>query len=97
MKLGMPIPPAQQFKVDLGGTDYTVADWAWPEKKILVFIDGTSTSLHGDPEQAKKDKLKRAKARMKGYQVVVVTNADLKDDTAMSGHFQEIAVYLEAQ
>ncbi|MEE8586098.1 MAG: DEAD/DEAH box helicase, partial [Acidobacteriota bacterium] len=38
---GFPRPPAAQFRVDLDG-DSTVADYAWPDRKVLLYIDGLS-------------------------------------------------------
>jgi ATP-dependent helicase YprA (DUF1998 family) len=44
-----PQPDEAQHHVDLGNGNHTVADFAYIEGKVLVFIDGTSPELHGDP------------------------------------------------
>ena len=87
---GFPEPTAAQYRVDLDG-DATVADYAWPEKKVLIFIDGMPTGLHGDPRQSAVDRMRRAKARLKGWRVVEITAEALKDAGAMAVHLQEIA------
>lgn len=90
-----PVPPAQQLRVDLGGGDYTLADWAWPDRKLLVFIDGTSKKLHGNPAQRAKDHLKRQKCRLLGYYVVEITAQELADSTALAYKFEELRLYLD--
>ncbi|MBN1888258.1 MAG: DEAD/DEAH box helicase [Thermoflexales bacterium] len=89
----VPLPPEKQYRVELG-TGYTVADFAYPQQRVLVFIDGMSASLHGDPEQRRKDKLKRAQARMQGWHVVESTAEGLKDETTLGLMLDELALYL---
>ncbi len=91
-----PVPPTSQHCVELGGGDRTVADWAYPERKVLVFVDGTSPQLHGDPERRRLDRLRRAKARALGWRVVEITAQGLRDSASLSVHLEEIAVYLES-
>lgn len=91
---GFPVPPAQQYRVELGDGGYTLADWAYPEKKVLVFIDGMSRALHGDPRQRATDRVKRAKAKLRGFQVVEMTAQELTDEGALSVRLEELAVYL---
>jgi very-short-patch-repair endonuclease len=89
-----PVPPVQQYRVDVGDGRYTLADWAYPEKKVLVFIDGMSRGLHGDPERRLRDNRVRAIARMRGFQVLVLTAQELTDEGALSIRLEELAVYL---
>ncbi len=58
-----PLPPQRQLRVDLGAT-YTVADFAYPEYNVLVYVDGLS--VH-NPDL---DAITTAKLRHEGYQVV---------------------------
>ncbi|MBI5491117.1 MAG: DUF1998 domain-containing protein [Deltaproteobacteria bacterium] len=92
---GFPVPPAQQFRVSFEDGSYTDADWAYPDKKVLVFIDGMSAALHGDPKRRARDKLLRAKARLKGFQVVEITAEALKDEGSLAVHLEELGMYLE--
>ncbi|GAB4435397.1 MAG: DEAD/DEAH box helicase [Anaerolineae bacterium] len=87
-----PLPEAQ-FKVDLG-VEFTVADFAYPANKVLLFIDGMSERLHGNPEQQRKDRLKRAKAKMKGYQVLVISAEGLKDTANVALLLDKLALLL---
>ena len=89
-----PVPPQSQFKVDLGAGSYTIADFAYPNERVLVFIDGMGKKLHGDPDRQRKDKLARAKLKMKGFHVVEITAEALQDDGSVAMHLDEIAVYL---
>lgn len=88
-----PLPPQAQYRVELG-TNYTVADFAYPEQKVLIFIDGMSASLHGNPEQRRKDKIKRTQAKMQGFQVVEISAEGLKDHMNVANMLTELALYL---
>ena len=89
-----PLPPRSQYRVELSGGSFTVADYAYPDETVLIFIDGMSKTLHGDPNQRRKDKLQRAKAKMLGYRVVEITAEALKDDVSLALALDELAVYL---
>jgi len=92
---GFAPPPETQFRVDLGNANYTVADFAWPDAKVLVFIDGTSMHLHGDPDRARRDRQKRRQAQMLGWMVVVITAQELSDEQALGLRLEELADYLD--
>ena len=61
---------------------------------VYACIDGMSAKIHGNPEQQRKDKLLRAKAKMKGFQVVEVSAMGLSDDVTLSMMFGELAILL---
>lgn len=92
---GFPLPTASQFVVDLGGGSSTIADWAYPEQQVLIFVDGMSKGIHGNQEQQRKDRLARAKAKVKGFQVLEITAQALSDETVMDGRLEELAIYLD--
>lgn len=96
-KHNFPLPPASQFHIDLGGGKHTRADYAYPVKKILIYIDGLSYKLHGNLTQKTKDTITRAKLRKMGFSVVEISVDCLKDDEALSYKLEEIAVYLEGE
>jgi hypothetical protein len=89
-----PPPPAQQYRVTLPDGTTTIADWAYPEKRVLIYIDGMSKEYHGSSRQAHEDNLLRAKLRMAGYNVVAITAEALKDDASVSAHLEELSIYL---
>lgn len=91
---GFELPPESQYRVDLGNGNYTVADFAWPDAKVLVFIDGTSMHLHGDPNRARRDRQKRRQAQMLGWLVIVITAQELSDEQALGLHLEDLADYL---
>ena len=84
----------KQHQVALEDGTTTFADFAYQEEKVLIYIDGTSEQLHGDPERRRADHLTRVKLRSKGYQVVESTAEALHDQTALNRMLNEIAVYL---
>ena len=69
----------------------------FPNKKIIVVIDGLSTKIHGNPKQRRRDMLQRAKARAKGYQVLEMSAQSLKDDIYLQGKLNELAIYLDIE
>lgn len=93
-KRNFPVPPAQQYRVSFDDGSHTDADWAYPDKKVLVFIDGMSEKLHGDPRRRARDKLLRAKTRMRGFHVVEMTAEALRDEASLAVHLEELAMYL---
>lgn len=93
-KYGHDKPPEAQFRIDLRNGNYTVADFAYPDKKILVYIDGTSANLHGDPMQARNDRRKRTMLRADGWNVIEITAQALDDEQAMAIHLDDLSIYL---
>jgi len=86
--------PTEQHRVDLDPQSYTVADFAWVEERILVFIDGTSLHLHGGSEQRRKDRIKRRKAEMLGWKIVEITAQELSDQQSLAYKLDDIGIYL---
>lgn len=64
-------------------------------KTILIFVDGLSKKIHGNPEAQRKDKLKRVKLRMAGYNVIETSARGLKDDANLELFLQELGLYLQ--
>jgi len=90
-----PLPDKSLYKVELSGGDYTVADYAYEDKKILIYIDGLSRKLHGNFQRKKNDSILRAKAKLKGYNIVEMSAQSLLNDKEYTDHkLEEIAVYL---
>ncbi len=89
-----PQPDKSQYKVELAGGDYTVADYAFEDKKILIYIDGLSRKIHGNFKQKKTDSILRAKAKLKGFSVVEISAQGLKDEQYMNDKLEEIGLYL---
>lgn len=95
-KRGFPVPPASQYRVDLPNGSFTVADWAYPDDKVLVFIDGMSQALHGNPKQQQRDRAKRSMAKMKGFRVHEIPAEALNDEAWVGILLEEIASQLSA-
>lgn len=95
---GFPNPTHAQYEINLNG-EYTLADFAYednlPQKTILIFVDGLSRNIHGNPAAQQRDKLKRVKLRLEGYNVIETSARGLKDETNVISFLQELSLYLE--
>ncbi len=67
------------------------------DKGVLIYLDGLSTSLHGNPETAERDREIRSWLRNNGYQVIEITYVELDDRNAMIRHFKKLARYLSGK
>jgi len=56
-----------------------------------------SSSLHGDPATAARDREIRSWLRNNGYQVIEITYVELDDRDAMVRHFRKLARYLSGR
>ncbi len=69
----------------------TTPDWVHEPTKVVVYLDGMSRGLHGDPNVAKKDHILRQAVELDGWTVIVVQSRDLNDPQAMRQHLRNIA------
>ncbi len=69
----------------------TEPDWLHPDSKVVVYLDGMSRGLHGDPKQAQKDNMIRQALELDDYRVIVVQSRDLADPEALRQHLKNIA------
>lgn len=96
---GLPEPTCQRT-VDLGaGYGVTIPDFFYEgddedEPGICIYLDGMAGHIHGNPEQAAKDKLLRAKLRSLDFEVVEVRSFELDDKNAVVRAISKIAKYL---
>jgi len=96
---GLPAPICQQ-RIDLGaGYGGTIPDFFYEgedddEPGICVYLDGMAGHIHGNDEQAEKDRAIRAKLDSLGYEVVVVRSFELDDRDAVVRAIARIAKYL---
>ena len=96
---GLPTPLCQQ-RIDLGaGYGGTIPDFFYAgeddeESGICIYLDGMAGHIHGNPEQAEKDRAIRAKLDSLGYEVVVVRSFELDDKNAVVRAIARIAKYL---
>jgi len=67
------------------------------DKGVCIYLDGMSSSLHGDPQIAARDREIRAWLRNNGYQVIEITYVELDDREAMIRHFRKLAKYLSGK
>ena len=99
LEAGMPAPICQQ-RIDLGaGYGGTIPDFFYQgededEPGICIYLDGMAGHIHGNPEQAEKDRAIRAKLDSLGYEVVVVRSFELDDKKAVVRAIARIAKYL---
>ena len=87
-KYGIVHPTKDHYVIkDEDGGFIANADFAYPEKKIAIFIDGKK--YHQDiPEQADKDRAITNKLQAMGWTVFRFTNTDLKNDADVASTLQ---------
>lgn len=95
---GLPTPIAQH-PIDLGpGFGGTIPDFFYEgeddEPGICIYLDGMAGHIHGNAEQAEKDRAIRAKLVDLNYEVVVVRSFELDDKDAIVRAIARIAKYL---
>jgi ATP-dependent helicase YprA (DUF1998 family) len=96
---GLPAPLCQH-RIDLGaGYGGTIPDFFYEaededEPGICIYLDGMAGHIHGNPEQAEKDRAIRAKLDSLGYEVVVVRSFELDDKDAVVRAIARVAKYL---
>jgi hypothetical protein len=88
------LPAERQYRVDLGDGDSTVADFAYPDEMVLIYVDDMSDRIHGNPQQRLRDTILRAKAKMQGYNVASITAQALSDDIGAAAFLNELAVFI---
>jgi len=69
----------------------TTPDWVHEPTKVVVYLDGMSRGLHGDPNVAKKDHILRQAVELDGWTVIVVQSRDLNDPQAVRMHLRNTA------
>lgn len=82
-----PAPDKRQYSVSLGTTS-TIADFAYPEHKLLVYVDGMSV------HNRQLDTVTTARLRSQGYQVARISAQGLHDPGQLPAFLNELAVYL---
>ena len=92
---GFPPPDSDQYRINLGGSSYTVADFAYTDFKVAIYIDGLSRNLHGDPGNKVKDRRLRAVLVEKGWKPLVISAQGLKDTEQFNAFLEEIRKALE--
>jgi len=77
--------------------DVTYADPDDENRKILIYLDGLSKHIHGNPETQVRDREIRAELRAEEHCVIEITAHDLSDQNAMARHFKKLARELEGR
>ena len=95
---GLPTPVAQQ-RIEMSANLHTVPDFFFAgdeddEPGIAIYLDGMAGHIHGNPEQAEKDRFLRETLRSRGYEVVEVRSFELDDKNAMVAAVARVAKYL---
>ncbi len=95
VEIGFPPPDSYQYKIDLGGSSYTVADYAYTDAKVAIYIDGQRKNLHGDPGNKVKDRRLRAVLVEKGWKPLVISAQGLKDTEQFNAFLETIRTAIE--
>lgn len=95
--------PLCQHRIDLGaGYGGTIPDFYYEgedeeEPGVCIYLDGMAGHIHGNPQQAEKDRAIRAKLDSLGYEVVVVRSFELDDRSAVRRAVARIGKYLDGK
>lgn len=95
---GLPTPICQQTIALGAGYGSTIPDFFYAgedgDPGICVYLDGMAGHIHGNDDQAERDRAIRAKLDSLGYEVVVVRSFELDDKDAVVRAIARIAKYL---
>lgn len=86
-----------KLHISLGTTTPDVTyrmDFHGADEGVVVYLDGLSAGLHGNPATAARDKEIRDWLRNNGYEVIEISVVELEDSGAMQRHFRRLAGYL---
>ncbi|WP_434481018.1 Zn-binding domain-containing protein [Gemmatimonas sp.] len=86
-----------KLHVSLGTTTPDVSyrmDFHGADEGVVIYLDGLSAGLHGNPATAARDKEMRDWLRNNGYEVIEISVVELDDSVAMQRHFRRLAGYL---
>lgn len=92
---GFPLPEDAQHRIGLGGSSYTIADFAYPSRKIAIYIDGLSREYHGDTDTQVRDRRKRLLLKGKGWTVLSISATGLEDEAVLSGFLSKLSANME--
>ena len=92
---GFPSPDSDQCRINLGGSSCTIADYAYTDAKVVIYIGGLSRNLHGDPANKAKDRRLRAVLIEKGWKPLVISAQDLKDTEQFNAFLETIRTAIE--
>lgn len=98
VEAGLPAPEAQR-RINLRGGQNTIPDFFYPgsdehEPGLAIYLDGMAGHIHGNPQQAERDRFLREQLRAQDYEVVEVRSFELDDRGAMTTAVARIARYL---
>ncbi|PXF33659.1 hypothetical protein KU43_03675 [Mesotoga sp. SC_NapDC2] len=84
------LDPHLQYQVTISNMT-TIADFAYPDKKLLIYIDGYT--YHKGKGQGKIDLDRRQELilRASGYEVIRIGAKDLDDDEIMELYLKSIS------
>jgi hypothetical protein len=83
--------PELNANLDLGDGIVTSPDALYRAKKVAVYLDGMSTSLHGNPKTQQTDAMITRILKMEGYHVHRIPYSALSDPTMKQHHLKVLA------
>lgn len=92
--------PRCQHRIDLGaGYGATIPDFFYEgadtdDPGLCIYLDGMAGHIHGNRDQAERDRFLRTKLENLDYQVLVVTSVELDDRGAVVQKIARVAKYL---
>ena len=69
----------------------TVPDFAWPDERVAVYLDGLSRGIHGSEARARADQIIRDQLEDRDWTVVSIAASHLDDPTLLRLDFRRVA------
>lgn len=91
---GFPPPSDSQYRIELGGSSYTVADYAYQKNKIAIFIDGLSKQVHGNAASKVKDTRIRTMLNAQGWSTLSISARGIRDPELLNSFLEKLKTLL---
>lgn len=89
-KYGLP-KPDQQYPISLSNGSKTIADFAYPDAKLLIYIDGYKYHAEKGEKKIELDKRQELRLRAEGYDVIRISAKDLDDTELIELYLKQIS------
>jgi len=88
-------PPQKQYEIPISIEGFpavkrTTPDFAYPEEKLAVYLDGMSTHIHGNPQTQLIDRLITDELEALNWNVIRIQVTELSDPTVMAIYYRKI-------
>ncbi len=69
-------------------------NFAYPDRKVLIYVDGLSERIHGNEDQRRRDRRVRVKAELAGWRVCTISAEGLSDPVMVDEFLERLALLI---